>query len=80
TNYITKSKKISQLFLQKGLELENMEFFSVMAVAKEFNIPAGGVFVVTNYCYEDAHKEFLENHSRALDILKSYLIDKGVVR
>ncbi len=80
TNYITKSKKISQLFLQKGLELENMEFFSVMAVAKEFNIPAGGVFVVTNYCYEDAHKEFLANHSRALDILKSYLIDKGVVR
>ena len=80
SNYITKDKEIAKKFLSKRLELENMEFFSVLAVAKEFNIPVGGVFCVTNYCYEDAHKEFLKNHKEAMRRLKEYLINKGVLK
>ncbi len=73
SNYITASKDISKKFLQLNIELENMEFFSILSVAKEFNIPAGGVFVVTNYCYEDAHKEFKANHKKAIKQLEDYI-------
>jgi len=80
SNYITKDKNIAQKFLSKRLELENMEFFSVLAVAKEFNIPVGGVFCVTNYCYEDAHEEFLKNHKEAMRRLEEYLVNRGVLK
>lgn len=75
SNYITTSKKISKEFLELKLEVENMEFFSVLSVAKNFNIPVNGIFVVTNYCYENAHEEFLENHNEAKQLLKE-IIDK----
>ena len=78
TNYITTSEEISKKALQIGLHLENMEFFSVLSVAKEFNIPAGGVFVVTNYCNKDAHKDFKKNHKIAMQKLEEHLISKGV--
>jgi nucleoside phosphorylase len=80
SNYITKSSKMSEKFLKLNLELENMEFFSVISVAKEFNIPVGGVFIVTNYCYEDAHQQFIKNHKEAMERLESYLKDKGIVK
>jgi len=73
SNYITASKEVSDKFLKLNLELENMEFFSILSVAKEFNIPAGGLFVVTNYCFEDAHKEFKANHKRAIKILEEHI-------
>ena len=78
SNYITKSSKLSKKYLQLGLELENMEFFSVVSVAKEFNIPVGGIFVVTNYCNENAHKDFLQNRKVAMEKLEEYIKAKGL--
>jgi nucleoside phosphorylase len=52
-----------------------MEFFSVLRVAKEFDIPAGGVFCITNYTDKNAHKEFLKNHTKAKELLNEYIKD-----
>ncbi|OQX59927.1 MAG: purine-nucleoside phosphorylase, partial [Helicobacteraceae bacterium 4484_230] len=38
-----------------------------------FDIPAGGVFCITNYCNENAHHDFLANHNRAKELLGSYI-------
>lgn len=69
SNYITTNKHISKEYLNLGLEAENMEFFSVLTVANQFNLPAFGIFVITNYCDDDAHKNFLKNHEKAKEIL-----------
>jgi len=76
SNYITTSKEISNKAIKVGLSLENMEYFSVLSVAKEFNIPVGGVFIVTNYCNEDAHKDFKVNHKEAMRKLEEHIISK----
>lgn len=73
SNYITSSKKASELFLQKKIDGENMEFFSFLSVAKRFGVKARGVFVVTNYCYENAHQEYVKNHKKAVEILTEYM-------
>jgi len=78
SNYITSSSELSKKYLQLNLELENMEFFSVVTVAKEFNIPVGGVFVVTNYCNETAHKDFMKNRAEAMQKLENYINAKGL--
>ncbi len=80
SNYITTSEEMARRYLEKRLELENMEFFSVLAVAKSFGIPAGGVFCVTNYCNESAHEDFLKNQSEAMKRLEEYLRDKGTLK
>ncbi len=80
SNYITTDSNISKKYLEKNILLENMEFYSVMAVAKEFNIPAGGVFCVTNYCDKNAHIDFLANRVEAMRLLEEYLQKKGVVK
>ena len=79
SNYITASKEISQEYLKLNLELENMEFYSVLSVAREFKIPVGGLFVVTNCCYENAHEEFKANHKEAIAKLENYLEQKGLI-
>ena len=71
SNYITASKTASKKFLDKGLDAENMEFFSFLYVADLFNIKASGIFVVTNYCYENAHQEYRANYKKALEILEN---------
>lgn len=76
SNYITTNKKYSDFFLKNRIGLENMEFFSVLHVAKEFEIPAGGIFIVTNYCDKDAHKQFKQNHKKAMKLLKEYVNEK----
>ena len=68
-NYITTSKKLSTLYLKESIDIENMEFYSVMSVAKKFGIEARGIFVVTNYCDENAHRDFVANHKKAMQIL-----------
>ncbi len=73
SNYITTSKDISNLALKIGLSLENMEFYSILSVAKEFEIPVGGVFVVTNFCNENAHRDFENNHKKAIKLLEEYI-------
>jgi len=80
SNYITTSKEIADLYLKKRVDLENMEYFSVLAVAKEFNIPVGGLFCVTNYCNENAHKDFIKNQKEAMQRLENYLKEKGKIK
>ena len=80
SNYITQNRLISTAYLKLGLDAENMEFFSVVKVAKEFNIPVKGIFVVTNYCYENAHQEYLNNINKAKNKLTNYLLEKGIIR
>ena len=78
SNYITTSSEISKKFLKLNLDLENMEFFSIVSVAKEFNIPVGGIFIVTNYCDENAHRDFLANRVEAMAQLEIYIKSKGI--
>lgn len=77
SNYITSSKKNAELYLARGLEGENMEFFSFLQVAKRFGVKAKGIFVVTNYCYEDARKEYAKNYKKALSYLIEYVESKS---
>ncbi len=72
SNYITTDPKNSEIFLKSGLDAENMEFFAVLSVAKSFNIPAFGAFVVTNYCDKDAHDDYMKNIKIAKEILNSF--------
>lgn len=79
SNYITTNPKYNNKFLSNNIGIENMEFFAVLDVAKEFNIPVAGVFVITNYVAEDAHKEFISNHNDAMTILRNYLNKRGLI-
>lgn len=76
SNYITANKKESNKFLEAGLAIENMEFFAVLSVANYFNIPAFGIFCITNSCDKNAHKEFLKNHTKAKIILEDLITNK----
>lgn len=76
SNYITTSTVMAQKYLELNIELENMEFYSIVSVAKEFNIPVGGLFIVTNYCNENAHQDFLKNHKEAIQKIEHYLKEK----
>ena len=72
SNYISTNEQLTKKFLKFGIGIENMEFFSVLRVAQEFNIPAGGVFCVTNYTNKDAHNDFIKNHSKAKELLTQH--------
>jgi len=73
SNYITTDSRLSKYYLENGISLENMEFFAVLRVAKEFNIPVSGVFIVTNYCNKNAHRDFITNHKEAIARLSAYI-------
>lgn len=79
SNYISTDFEISKKFNNYGIGLENMEFFSVLSCAKKFNIKAIGIFVVTNYCNETAHQDFMANHTTAMEILEDYLDELKIV-
>lgn len=72
SNYITTDLKIAQNMQERGILLENMEFFSVLSVAKAFNIPALGVFCVSNYCHLEAHQEFISNRFKVREKLEKF--------
>jgi len=80
SNYISTDKKLTKKFLTLGIGIENMEFFSVLSVAKEFNISAIGIFIITNYTNKNAHKDFIKNHNTAINKLTNYLIQKNIVK
>ncbi|HKM18682.1 MAG TPA: hypothetical protein VJY14_01330 [Aliarcobacter sp.] len=80
SNYISTNKNLSKDFLKYEIDLENMEFFSVLSVAKEFEIPAFGIFVVTNYTDKNAHSDFIKNHKEAMNKLVKYLEDKNIIK
>lgn len=73
SNYISTCHEKTKKFLEFGVEIENMEFFSVLKIAKEFDIPAGGVFCVTNYTNQTAHEDFLKNHAKAKELLTCHV-------
>jgi len=80
SNYISTNKELSKEYLQYGIGCENMEFYSVVKVAKEFDIDVKGIFIITNYTDENAHKDFLSNHREAMDKLVKYLLKKGIIK
>ena len=73
SNYISTNATLSKNFLKFGIGIENMEFFSILRVAQEFDIPAGGVFCITNYTNESAHHDFLKNHAKAKQLLEEHV-------
>ncbi len=73
SNYISTDAALCRRFLKLGVAIENMEFFSVLRVAREFDIPAGGIFCVTNYCDANAHADFAKNHAAAKEKLEAYV-------
>ena len=73
SNYISTNKELTSKFLNLDVSIENMEFFSVLKVAQEFNIPAGGVFCITNFTNKNAHKDFLKNHDKAKELLTKHV-------
>ena len=73
SNYITTNDELAKKFLSFDIGIENMEFFSVLKVAQEFDIPAGGVFCITNYTNKNAHEDFLKNHEEAKEKLSLHV-------
>ncbi len=76
SNYISTDYELVQKYRKYNIELENMEFFSVLKVSQEYSIPVLGIFVVTNFCDETAHDEFLKNHVEAKKKLMDYVVNK----
>ena len=73
SNYISTNEELTQKFLKLGIGIENMEFFSVLKIAQEFSIPAGGVFCITNYTNKNAHEDFIKNHKEAKKLLSEHV-------
>lgn len=71
SNYITTNINQAKMMLEREISLENMEFFSVLQVAKEFQIPCFGVFCVSNYTNPQAHQDFLSHHKDVMERLRS---------
>ena len=80
SNYISTNFDLAQKYNEYGIGIENMEFFSVLSVAKEFEIPVAGIFVVTNFTNENAHEDFKKNHKIAMEKISKYLIEKQIIK
>ncbi len=80
SNYISKNKEITKKFKEYNIGCENMEFYSVLQVAKEFEIPAAGIFCISNFTDENAHEDFMKNHKVAMEKLTQYLIKNNIIR
>ena len=74
------NEKLCKEFNEYGVGIENMEFFSILSVAKEFEIPVAGIFVITNYTNENAHEDFIKNHKEAMEKLTKYLLEKNIIK
>ena len=79
SNYITTDKILALALDKMGFEIENMEFYSVVKVAKEFNIPVRGYFIITNYCDTTGHHQYLNNIKEAKIRLIQYLKNMGII-
>lgn len=76
SHYITTDKSIGKYYLAQNIHLENMEYYAVLKVAQAFGISAGGIFIVTNYCDENAHEDFVKNQKEAMEKLTAYIKEK----
>lgn len=79
SNYISTDEELTKNFLNHKIDLENMEFYSIMKVAQEFEIDVLGIFVVTNYTNKEAHNDFIKNHKEAISKLIGYLEEKKII-
>ena len=80
SNYITTNFEIAKKYNDYGIGIENMEFFSVVKVAREFEIPVAGIFAVTNYTNKNAHEDFKKNHKEAMERITKYLLEKNIIK
>jgi len=80
SNYITINEDLSKEFKQYGIGIENMEFFSLVQIAKEFEIPVAGIFIITNYTNKNAHEDFNKNHQEAMYKLIDYLKERKLIQ
>ncbi len=80
SNYISTNEGLCKKYKNYGMEIENMEFFSILQVAQEFGIPAAGIFIITNYTNDKAHEDFIKNHKEAMSKLTSYLVEKQIIK
>ena len=69
SNYITTDLSLGKYYQEKNIYLENMEFYAIAKVAKHFGISFRGIFCVSNYCNRNAHRDFIQNHSEAKELL-----------
>jgi len=76
SHYITTDVVSAKQYLENDIDLENMEFYAVLKVAKALDIPAKGILIVTNYCNAEAHKDFIANHDEAKQLLSEYIKDR----
>tara|TARA_B110000046_G_scaffold184370_1_gene222675 strand:- start:478 stop:1041 length:564 start_codon:yes stop_codon:yes gene_type:complete len=79
SNYITTNEKLGKEYLQYDIGIENMEFYSIVKIAQEFEIDVKGIFIVTNYTNKDAHQDFISSHAEAMDKLVAYLENKKMI-
>ena len=79
SNYICTDENVAARFANLGLELENMESFAVLSVAKRFGISATCFLCATNFCDKNAHQSFLQNHAQAKKNLEHFLQKKNLI-
>ena len=79
SNYICTDENVAARFADLGLELENMESFAVLSVAKRFSISATCFLCATNFCDKNAHQSFLQNHAQAKKNLEHFLQEKNLI-
>ncbi len=79
SNYICTDENVAARFANLGLELENMESFAVLSVAKRFGISATCFLCATNFCDKNAHQSFLQNHAQAKKNLEHFLQEKNLI-
>lgn len=80
SNYISTNFDLSKKFNHYNIGIENMEFYSLLHVAKEFDINIAGIFVITNYTDKNAHDDFINNHKKAMETLTQYLIHTQIIK
>lgn len=79
SNYICTDENVAARFADLGLELENMESFAVLSIAKRFGISATCFLCATNFCDKNAHQSFLQNHTQAKKNLELFLQEKNLI-
>ena len=79
SNYISTNEKLTKQFNNYNIGIENMEFYSVVKIAQEFDIDVKGIFIITNFTNKDAHLDFISNHQEAMDKLVQYLEKINVI-
>lgn len=73
SNYICQDANAAKIFLEHGLEMENMEGFAVARCAKFYDIEVHLILCSTNHCNSHAHELFRKNHTKAKKLLLEFV-------